>query len=635
MKYKVNYKSIIAFVASVACIIQTANFILPPMNSTAFLALHFMFGMLMCFLVYNSKGKAAYWSGPSKWVDILLALFSIAIAVYVLSDIDGYLMRIQLSPSSLDIFMGIGATILILEASRRLTGLSLSIIAFITVLYAFFGGNLPGVLGHKGYSLTRVVKSIFSEHGIWGMPLSVSANTVFIYLLFGAFLSACGADTIFRDLSVALAGGKRGGPAKIAVIASGIFGTISGSAVANVVSTGTFTIPLMKKVGYKKEFAGAVEAVASTGGQLMPPVMGAAAFLLSEIIGVSYATVCLAAAIPAFLYYIFIFIMVDIEALKNDLRGVDKKDITALGPVLRRSAKLIIPVIVLVAGLLIFKFSPVRSAIYAMVAVIILSSLDKSDRFNLSKLIDAFTQAAQGSAQIVSACASSGIVIGMLSLTGLGLKFSNLIFSLGGTNLILCLIFSMVISIILGMGLPTTAAYIITATTVGPALINLGLPPLSAHLFLFYFAAISCITPPVAVASYAGAALADASPGKVGWEAVRLGFVAFIIPFAFVLSPTLIHLDFSSVLKGGESLVNLATTLFAGLPLAYAVQGYAYGKLNILWRLLFLGLGLAMITPFMYLSLPAAFLMAIYFFFKRRSYYAQSIRTIESKGGVV
>ena len=635
MKEKLSYKHIIAAIASLACIIQTANFILPPMNSTAFLALHFMFGMLMCFLVYNRKGKAAYWTGNFKWIDLLFALFSVAVAGYIVSDIDGYLMRIQLSPSIMDIIMGIGATILILEASRRLTGLSLSIIAAISILYAFFGDNLPGVLGHKGYSLIRVVKSIFSEHGIWGMPLSVSANTVFIYLLFGAFLSACGADTIFRDLSVALAGGKRGGPAKIAVIASGIFGTISGSAVANVVSTGTFTIPLMKKVGYRKEFAGAVEAVASTGGQLMPPVMGAAAFLLSEIVGVSYAAVCVAAAIPAFLYYIFVFVMVDVETIKSDLKGVDKKDIPVLWPILKRSAKLIIPVIVLIAGLLIFKFSPVRSAIYAMVAVIVLSSLDKLDRFNFSKLIDAFIQAAQGSAQIVSACAASGIVIGMLSLTGLGLKFSNLIFALGGTNLILCLIFSMIISIILGMGLPTTAAYIITATTVGPALINLGLPPLSAHLFLFYFAAISCITPPVAVASYAGAALAEASPGKVGWEAVRLGFVAFIIPFAFVLSPTLIHLDFSSILKGVESLVNVATTLFAGLPFAYAVQGYAYNKINPLFRLAFFGLGLAMITPFMFISIPAFLAMTAYFLIKRRSYYSKMIRTVESKGGVV
>ena len=632
MKTERNYKLAITVIAYFACIIQTANFILPPMNSTAFLSIHFMFGMLMCFLVYDGRGKALYWHGASKWVDLLFAVFSVLVAVYVLSDIDGYLMRIQLSPSSLDLLMGIGVTVVILEAARRLTGASLSIIALITILYAFFGGNLPGVLGHKGYSVTRIVKSIFSEHGIWGMPLSVSANTVFIYLLFGAFLTACGADTIFRDLSITLAGSKRGGPAKIAVIASGIFGTISGSAVANVVSTGTFTIPLMKKVGYRKEFAGAVEAVASTGGQLMPPVMGAAAFLLSEFIGVSYASVCVAAAIPAFLYYIFVFIVVDAEALKYDLRGVDKKDIPALLPVLKRSAKLIIPVLVLILSLLVFHFSPVRSAIYAMIAVVVLSLLDKKDRFSLSKLTNAFLQASQGSAQIVSACAASGIVIGMLSLTGLGLKFSNLIFALGGTNLLLCLLFSMLIAIILGMGLPTTAAYIITATTVGPALINLGLPPLSAHLFLFYFAAISCITPPVAVASYAGAALAEASPGKVGWEAVRLGSVAFIIPFAFVLSPTLIHLDFSSSLKSIESLINVATTLFSGLPFAYAIQGYAYGEINKFLRIGFMLLGIALITPFLYLSLPAAVLMGAYFFVKRRSYYS---KTILSKGEAV
>lgn len=615
-----GYMGLLNIIAYFMCAIQVGNFIVAQMNSSIFLTLHFMFGMLMCFLVYDAKGKQGYWTGSAKLVDVAFAVAAAAVAAYVLNDMDNYLLRIQLTPSAMDIAMGIAATLLTLESARRLTGASLSIIALVTIAYAFLGKYLPGALGHKGYSLMRVVKSIFSEHGIWGMPLNVSANTVFIYLLFGAFLNVCGADLIFRDLSIAIAGARRGGPAKIAVIASCILGTVSGSAVANVVSTGAFTIPLMKRTGYRKEFAGAVEAVSSTGGQFMPPVMGAAAFLLSEFVGISYAAVCVAAAVPAFLYYIFVFIMVDVEAIKHDLRGVDKSEIPPLIPVLRRSAKLIVPLIVLVTSLMVFNVNPVRSAIYGMVAVVLCSWLYKQDRFSLSSLREACFDAARGSAQIVSACAASGIVIAMLSLTGLGLKFSDLILSLGGSSLILCLFLAAVVSIILGMGLPTTASYIITATTMGPPLIQLGISPLSAHLFLFYFACISAITPPVAVASYAGAALADASTGKVGWEAVRLGFIAFVIPFAFALNPFLVAVDFSTLWNSLVTLLSVGTTLYAGLPLAYAIQGQARRPLNAMWRILFLALGILMITPFMYLYVPAGLAMIVIFLLQKHKY---------------
>ena len=448
------YRFIISALCFAMCTVQIVNVIYPFFISSEFFVIHFMFGMLMCYLVYDYKGKKRYFYSPAKIFDIILALGVAVVAIYILRDIDAFLLRMDLVASPTDIVMGAICTVIVLEGCRRLTGPSLPAIALITILYALFGKYLPGLIGHKGYSFTRVIKTIFSQQGIFGMPIGVSANTVFLFLLFGAFLNVCGADLIFRDLSTALAGRKRGGPAKIAIIASAIFGTISGSSVANVVSTGTFTIPMMKRCGYRPVFAGAVEAVASTGGQIMPPIMGAAAFILAEMTGIGYGTVCVAAAIPAFLYYISVFIMVDVEALKNDLLGMDEKDIPLLIPVLKRSAKLIIPVVVLIVTLVVFNITPMRCALYAMAAVVLCALFDKNDRFSFKHLKNAFCQAAIGSAQIVAACAASGIVIAMLSLTGLGLKFSNFILTLGGSNLVLCLVFSMLVSIILGMGPP-------------------------------------------------------------------------------------------------------------------------------------------------------------------------------------
>ena len=613
------YQLLITTLCFAMCLMQIGNFILPPMKSTAFFALHFMFGMLMCYLIYDWHGEKTGLTGIKKIPDLLLAAGAVAVAVYIVSDVDGYLTRIQINASSMDILMGLIATVLVLEACRRLTGPSLTIIALITIAYAFLGKYLPGLLGHKGYSLQRVIKTIFSEQGIFGMPIGVSANTVFLFLLFGAFLNVCGADLIFRDISTAVAGKYRGGPAKIAVVASGIFGTISGSSVANVVSTGAFTIPMMKRTGYRSEFAGAVEAVASTGGQLMPPIMGAAAFVLAEMAGIPYANVCVAAAIPAFLYYISVFIMVDVEAIKSDLHGMDPKEVPPLIPVLKRGAKLIVPVVVLIVALVGFQQTPVRSALFAMAAVIICAFFDPNDRFSFRHLSGAFCQAAKGSAQIIAACCTSGIVIGMLAITGLGLKFSNFILDLGGQSLLACLFISMLVSIILGMGLPTTAAYIITATTIAPALLKLGLSPLCAHLFLFYFASLSCITPPVAIASYAGAALAGASPTKVGWEAVRLGIVAFLIPYAFALNPSIIVMDFTSAATAINTLLSVPLTLLAALPIAYAVQGFAYQKLAPWLRIICLGLGCCLVVPNLLVELPAAAVtIGLACYFKKR-----------------
>ena len=381
---------------------------------------------------------------------------------------------------------------------------------------------------------------------------------------------------------------------------------------------------MMKRCGYRPVFAGAVEAVASTGGQIMPPIMGAAAFILAEMTGIGYGTVCVAAAIPAFLYYISVFIMVDVEALKNDLLGMDEKDIPLLIPVLKRSAKLIIPVVVLIVTLVVFNITPMRCALYAMAAVVLCALFDKNDRFSFKHLKNAFCQAAIGSAQIVAACAASGIVIAMLSLTGLGLKFSNFILTLGGSNLVLCLVFSMLVSIILGMGLPTTAAYIITATTIAPSLLKLGLPPLCAHLFLFYFASLSCITPPVALASYAAAGICKAPPMKVSMEAVKIGIVAFLVPYAFIYNPSILTYDFSSPYMILDTIVTFVCCVVDALPISYVVQGYHYRPIRLYERALFLVIAIGLIWPGVMVPLISLAVFLLFWLPARAKYYKEN-----------
>ena len=618
------YKLIITVLCSIFCIIEVMNFIplkwngqvlLRPMPGMMFLAIHFALGFGLTFLVYNYKGQALM-SRAGRYFDLACALAALVIGFYIASDLDAFLMRIGTAANRTDLIMAAAALFLVLEAARRLCGATLPLIAVITIVYALVGKYLPGILSHKGYTVSRILRTTFSELGIFGMPLNVSATTVFLFILFAAFLNVCGADLIFRNVSLALAGRTRGGPAKISILGSGLFGSISGSAVANVVGTGAFTIPLMKSQGYRPKFAGAVEAVASTGGQIMPPVMGAAAFILADFTGVPYGTVCLMAAIPALLYYVCVFIMVDIESIRNNMRGLDESQIPKAREVLARSAKLFIPIAVLLGAMIGFKKTPMVSAIAAMGTLIVCAMLDRRDRFTLGHLIQAFRQGAIGALQVIAACACSGIVIGMLNMTGLGLKFSTFIMALGGQSLLLCLLFAMAVSIILGMGLPTTAAYIITATSMGGSLVKLGLPIFPAHLFLFYFACISAITPPVAVASYAAAGLAKESPSKVGWEAVRLGIVGFLVPFAFALNPSLLSLELTNL----PTLLNLVCTCIAPLAMAYVVQGYSYEP--IIWpvRLLLAVAAVAMVSPWLSANLAgAAFTLFIARLYKSRA----------------
>ncbi len=598
------YQRFVTVISCAICIAHLIYFLFPTViKSFGFTALHLSCGLVITYLIFDYKGKARFFSGPSKWLDLLPALTAVAVAAYIVRDPDAFLTRIQIRATTMDIVVGILATVIIMEACRRMTGPALPIVALCITAYALWGGGLPGIFGHKGYPIQRIIRTIFSPQGIFGGPLTVSAGMLFMFLLFGAFLNASGADEIFKDLSIAIAGKQRGGPAKIAVIASAIFGTISGSPIANVASTGAFTIPLMKKQGYRKDFAGAVEAAASTGGQIMPPIMGAAAFLMSDMVGIPYRDVCIAALVPALMYYISMFIMVDVESLRCNLKGLDPSEIPQLGPVLRRAFKLIVPVLVLVVSLIGLGQSPTRSAMFATVAIIFCSLVDRQTPFRLSSVVTAFKEGARASAQICSACATAGIVIGILSMTGLGLNFSNLIFSLGGQSIFLSLLLAMCVSIVLGMGLPTSAAYIVTATTMVPALIKLGLSPMACHLFLLYFASASSITPPVAIASYAGAAIADASPMKTSMEAIKLGIVAFIVPYAFAMNPLLIEFDFSTLADGARTIIDFACAILCSFPLASGIQGYARKKIPKLLSVVMIGLGVSMVTPYLVLKL--------------------------------
>lgn len=580
LSYEKFRKEFIVILSVFTGILHVGNFTFLPMESIKFFIWHLMLGLIFVFLYKPFSAKNSSASRVLDWLLIAVTLFS---GLYVIFDYGNFIVLTQTGRLSPPLYVIAVLTILlVLEATRRVLGYALPLIAVTTILYALFGGELPGLLGHRGYNIWRVIATIFSDQGIYGTPIGVSATTVFLFLMFGAFLSASGASVIFQDLSILLTGKARGGSAKMDIVASGFFGMISGSAVANVVSTGPFTIPLMIRSGYSKRFAGAVCAVSSTGGQIMPPVMGAAAFVLADIAETPYRTVCLAAFLPAVMYYITLFKIVDLEAVKQQMKiiggGADKK---TLKEVMKKAFKLFIPLAVLLFLLLVMMTTPMIAAIWAMAAIIICGLLDRDDPLTIKGIINGFVESTRSMPQVVAACACAGIVTGMFALTGLGLKFSDFIVSLGGNSIFISLVLSMVICVILGMGLPTTASYIICATAIAPALVALGIPKLSAHLFLLYFASISAITPPVAVASYAAASVADENAVKVGVTAVKLGIAGFVLPFVFTLNPDYLHMGFDIT-----TLATWVSAVVVCLSAAIMIQGYIERKVSLPLRLL-------------------------------------------------
>jgi TRAP transporter 4TM/12TM fusion protein len=611
--YQQIVKKMILVISVFAVLLHIGNFTIFTLESIKFYAYHLMIGMVLVFLYFPLEKKADNPSGRKllvmRIVDWTIILLILGISLWVIVNYQQYSQDMQNNVITDEIFyLGMILTLIVLEAARRVLGPTLPIIAIIAILYGLFGNFIPGLFGNRGYSLRRVVLALFSDRGLYGVPTGTCATNVFLFLMFAAYLNASGADVIFQDLAIALAGRKRGGPAKMAVIASALFGTISGSCVANVVSTGAFTIPLMKRNGYPKATAGAIEAVASTGGQIMPPIMGAAAFVLSDIAGIPYAQVCIGAIIPAMMYYACLFKMVDLEAVKYSLAGIPEDELPDLKEAVSRSLKLFIPVVVLLVLLLGFQTTPMIAAIYSTLAIIICGFLDKKDRLTFPKVLGGAVASGRSLVSVLTACATAGIVVGIFSLTGLGLKFSNFIVQLGNNSLFPSLVLSMIVCAILGMGLPTTAAYIVCATALAPALVKLGIPLLGSHLFLLYFAAISAITPPVAVASYAAAGIADENPMKVSFRAVKLGISGFILPFAFAFNPDYLVIGFNF-----NTLLTILCGLVVANSLAVGLQGYIEKKLNIVARIGFLVIAAIAITPFKIPSVIACLVFVVAF----------------------
>ena len=551
-------------------------------------ATHWLVISTVVFFIYPATKK----STKITWYDVLFSVLAFGSSLYILCVWQKIAENAGVA-SNLDIVMGCIAVLVVLEATRRAIGNVLAGLAAFFLLYAFFGHLIPGVLGHKQYSLYRVIKFMYTgTEGIFGSAMSVSAQYVALFVLFGALLEYFGGGQLFVDLAYSLTGKSIGGPAKTSVVSSALMGTMSGSAVANVVTTGAFTIPLMKKNGYEKSFAGSVEAVASTGGQILPPVMGAAAFLMAEMTGITYNRISLAAAIPALFYFISIFFAVDLVARRDGIGVAPDEEIIPLKQVFKGRWYLVLPVIVLIV-LIVVGYSAIKSAAYSMLLIVVCDLIFSADRKNtLRKFVTAVGKGMRSVTSVACACACAGIIVGVISLTGIGTKFSSFMISVSNGNIMISLVMTMVAALILGCGLPTTAAYIVLSSLAVPALTKIGVPLLAAHLFVFYFGSISTITPPVALSSYAAAALAGANPSKVGWQALRLGLVAFVIPFMFVFQPALL-------MEGSplEIIQCIITGLIGVYSLAVGLQGWFRLKCNVFERILTIGGGLAMMYP--------------------------------------
>ena len=574
-------------------------------------AIHLGFALVLVYLLYParlSKRKEGV-----KWLDVLFALLGLALGAYVVVEYTDLMMRAGL-PTTGDIVFGALCILLVLEASRRVVGIPITIVAMFFLAYAYWGPYFPGMFAHRGFSYTRIITHMYvTTEGILGMPVGVAATFVYMFILFGAFLHKTGLGKFFIDLALAATGHRIGGPAKVAVLASGFFGTISGSSVANTVTTGTFTIPLMKSIGYKPEFAGAVEAAASTGGQLMPPIMGAAAFVMSQFIGIAYIEIAIAAALPALLYYLAVGFMVHMEAKRLGLQGIPKNRLPNLKKVLSEGWHLLIPLFVIVY-LLVQGYTPLRAALVCIVVTVAIAMMKKSTRLNVKDILDALESGARSAIGVSAACACAGIIIGVVTLTGVGLKIANGIVVLSGGSFFLTLFLTMIASIILGMGLPTTAKYIVLASMAAPAIMKFGVPIMAAHLFIFYFGIVADLTPPVALVSYAAAGIAQSNPMKTGFTGLRLAMAGFLIPYIFVYNPGILLIDTTPL----DVVLIAATSILGAFSLALAGSGFWMRPLNIIERLVLFGSAISLIFPGTLTDIGGAVVLAGIWFLQKQ-----------------
>jgi TRAP transporter 4TM/12TM fusion protein len=566
------------------------------------LGLVLFLGLMMYPFSHKGRNKKA------SLLELFLAIVASSSCFYLVFNYTSILER-GTTVGPYELVFGCILIIGLLEAVRRTSGLALPILSICFMLYGHFGQIMPGVLNHKDISINRIVSQLYlGQDGIFGVAFGVATTYIFLFIFFGVLINHTGMGQFFNDMANSIAGDKPGGPAKVAIISSGFMGMINGSGAANVVTTGTFTIPLMKSLGYKPTFAGAVEAVASSGGQVMPPIMGAAAFVMAEYLSISYITICIAAVIPAFLYYFSLYVAVDAEAKRLKLMGQDKSQLPKFTRVMMDQGILLIPIL-----FLIYMMSRGYTAIYAvffsigsLIALNIIFGILAKYGYGNTKLLTPrdylaiLINGGKGSIGIMLSCAIIGIIVGIISLTGLGLMMANVIISMSGGILFVTMLFTMIVSIVLGMGLPITPCYIIVATIAAPALVKLGVPPLAAHMFVLYFGAMSAITPPVALAAFAAAGICGAPAWSVGWQAVRLGIAGFLVPFAFVYGPELL-LPSLTIPSYHSSIPTTIWVFFAcmfGLfCLACGSIGYFRGNLNMVSRILLIIAAVLCIFP--------------------------------------
>ncbi|WP_313661158.1 TRAP transporter permease [Acinetobacter variabilis] len=569
-------------------------------------AAHVSIGLALTFLLYPARQASS--RQKVAWTDWIWVIASFVSFFYLFKEYQAIMTTRGGIPNTLDIVFSIMTVVLVVEAARRVMGWMLPILGLVFLSYPFVSHFdwMPDRLLTRPYTFSDIFGQMYLKtEGLYSSAIGASVTFIFLFILFGAFLAKSGMGKLFNDLAMALAGHKQGGPAKVAVISSGFMGSINGTAVANVVGTGSFTIPLMKKIGYHKNFAGAVEASASVGGQILPPVMGASAFIMAETTGVSYGTIALAAVLPALLYYLGVMAQVHFRAGRDNLKGVPKADLPRVKEVLKERGHLLFPIVALVFFL--FQSIPVSyAAVYTILLTIVVAAFRKSTRMGPKEILEALADGAKQSLSVMAACAVVGIIIGVVSLTSFGSVMTSSIMSIGAGSLFLTLFFTMIASMILGMGLPSIPAYIITATMAAPALANFDIPILIAHMFVFYFGLFANITPPVALAAFAGAGIAGGDPMRTGFLALRLSLAGFIVPFLFVYNPAMLMIDTTDIavnakefgLPAWNVILSITVTSIVGiLALGAAVEGYFKTAMNWFWRI-FLGVGaLMMIVP--------------------------------------
>ena len=592
-------------------------------------ALHLAGMLALAFLLYPVSQRASRTRLP--FYDLGLAALAVGVNLYLVIGYSGIVTRGTSNFNTTDLVVSVITILLVLEGARRLMGWGLPVLCVLFLLYGYLGRIIPSdIFRHRGYAVDDMAGYMYMGlEGIFGTALGVSATFIILFIIFAQIMVKTGLGTFFNDLAMALAGRAKGGPAKVAVISSGFMGSINGSALANVVSTGAFTIPLMKRIGYRPNFAGAVEASASVGGQVLPPIMGAAAFIMAETLGISYSTVILAGILPALLFYVAVITQVHLRADRTGLMGMPDAEVPRVGAVVRERGHLLIPLVFLLYMLFFAGVSINYVAFWTIIVSLVVAQLRATTRLGVRDLLEALESGTRLTVGVALACAAVGLIVGIAALTGFGLKLASAIVAVGGETLFLSLLFTMVAAIVLGVGLPSIPAYIITITVAAPALVELGVAPLTAHFFVFYFGIFANITPPVALAAFAAAGLSGGSPMRTGFTALKLSIAGFIVPFMFVYSDTLLLSNAQSL----EVVPVALTALLGVLMLAVAAEGYLFRVVVWPLRLLLAGGALLTLNPnFLLDGLGLVLALAILFWQWRGSERAGASKAAQPTG---